>query len=288
MKRIITVFTLIAVMAVCSSASAQNWGQIAGSIIGGAQQMAEASKDITLAEEYYIGRAVAAMVLEKYPLYENQSANTYLNKVGYAVARNSDMPMTYGDYHFYLLDTPEINAFACPGGIIFVTRGLMKEAQNEDQLANVLGHEVTHVAKRHGISAIKKSRWTKFAFYAAGEVGKHYTPSEVSQLVGEFQNVVSEVAKTVIEKGYSQSDENDADKYGMVYAMNSGYDPNAMAEFIKHEIALGVGDKSGPFSSHLKPDQRLKKVEATIKSDGLTGTVDPGRTARFKAATGGL
>jgi len=288
MRRSIIISAIIAALLAPAGALAQDWGAIGGSILGGVTQMAKAAKEITPAEEYYIGRAVAAMILEKYPLYNNAALTQYINKVGLEVAYHSDRPVTYAGYHFAVLDTPEVNAFACPGGTILVTRGLLKLVQNEDQLANVLGHEVRHIADRDGIKAIKKSRWTKFAFYAAGEVGKHYTPSEVSQLVGEFQSVVSDVAKNVIDKGYSKKDEAEADEYGMRYAMRSGYDPNAMAEFIKHEISLGIGDHSGPFSSHPKPSQRLKKVEGTILGDGLTGTVEPVRTKRYKRAVAAL
>lgn len=250
--------------------------------------MAQASKEITFSEEHYIGRAVAALILEKYSLLGNAAIDSYLNKVGTTVAYHSDRPVTYGGYHFAALNSNEINAFACPGGLIFVTKGLLREVQNEDQLANVLGHEVKHVAKRDGIRAIKKSRWTKFGFYAAGEVGKHYAPSEVSQLVGEFQNVVSEVAKTVMEKGYSKSDEKSADSLGMRYAANAGYDPLAMKQFIEHEVAQGRGNDTGPFSSHPSHDKRLKEVDNTIKDEGLTGTIAPVRTQRFKATTASL
>jgi len=288
MKNIVTIFALITTMAIGLNAQAQDWGKIAGSVFGGVQQMAEASKDITPSEEHYIGRAVAAMILEKYPLYENSAVNDYLGKVGLTVAYRSDRPMTYGGYHFAALDTDEINAFACPGGIILVTRGLLREVQNEDQLANVLGHEVAHVAKRHGISAIQKSRWTKFGFYAAGEVGKHYTPSEVGQLVGEFQSVVADVAKKVIEKGYSKGDEKEADSLGMRYAASAGYDPLAMEEFIKAELAKGIGNDTGPFSSHPSHEKRLKEIEGTIKAEGLSGSVAQVRTDRYKGAMASL
>jgi len=288
MRHSITIFALIAAAALSSNAYSQDWGKIAGSVFGGVQQMANASKEITPSEEHYIGRAVAAMILEKYPLLGDSSLNDYLGKVGLTLAYRSDRPMTYGGYHFAALDSDEINAFACPGGIILVTKGLLREVQNEDQLANVLGHEVAHVAKQHGISAIKKSRWTKFAFYAAGEVGKHYTPSEVGQLVGEFQSVVTDVAKKVIEKGYSKADEKEADSLGMRYAADAGYDPLAMEQFIKHELEKGADNKTGPFSSHPSHAQRLKEVENTIKSEGLTGSVAEVRTTRYNSALASL
>jgi predicted Zn-dependent protease len=287
-RNIAVIISLFVVVGFGFSAHALDLGKVVGSTVGGVQQLAEAAKDITSSEEHYIGRAVAALILEKYSLLNNAALDQYVNKVGLVVAYRSDRPMTYGGYHFAVLNSNEVNAFACPGGFIFVTKGLLREAQNEDQLANILGHEVTHVAKRHGIKAIKKSRWTKFGFYTAAEVGKHYTPSEVSQLASEFQSVVMDVAKTVIEKGYSKGDEKEADDLGMRYAANAGYAPQAMADFIQKELEKGVGNKSGPFSSHPTYEQRLKQVNNTIKSDNLVGSVAPVRNERFKQALASL
>jgi predicted Zn-dependent protease len=277
-------FAIIAILVACGfslRAHAIDIGKAVGSAIGGIQQVAEASKEITPSEEHYIGRAVAAMVLEKYPLVQSPALNEYLNKVGLVVAYHSDRPITYGGYHFAAVRSSDINAFACPGGLIFVTEGLMKAVKNEDELASVLGHEIAHVAERHGINAIKKSRWTKFGFYAAGEVGKQYSKSEVGQLVNEFQGVVSDVAKQVIQNGYSKKDEAEADRLGLEYASRSGYDPKAMASFIQGEIDKGLASNSGPFSSHPAHEKRLKAVNATIAQENLSGKAVAARTARF-------
>lgn len=265
------------------AAGAFDIGQAIGTAITGTQQLAEASKDITPSEEHYIGRAVAAMILSKYPLLDNPRLTKYVNDVGLMVAYASDRPQTYGGYHFGVLNNDEPNAYACPGGIILVNKGLLNEVRGEDQLATVLAHEVAHVADRHGIDAIKKDRWTKLGFYAAGEVSKRYTPGEVSALVGEFQSVVMDVAKKVMESGYSKSDEKKADADGMRFAYAAGYNPAEMIEFIKAEDAKGAGHSSGPFSSHPKPDVRIRELEKIAGELGAAST-DAVRTARFKAA----
>ncbi len=154
MKKIISIAVMLMIMTPAVS-SAQDFGRIISSSIGGIQQIAEASKDITPSEEHYIGRAVAATIISKYPLLQNPALNSYLNKVGLLVAAASDRPETYGGYHFAVLNSDEPNAYACPGGIILVNKGLLKQIKNEDQLAAVLAHEVAHVAHRHGIGAIK-------------------------------------------------------------------------------------------------------------------------------------
>lgn len=282
MKHCIIYLALAVLIAIPSSAKAFDLGQALGSAIGGVQQLAEAAKEITPSEEHYIGRAVAAMVLAKYPLLDDPALTKYVNDAGLLVAYASDRPSTFGGYHFAVLNSDEPNAFACPGGIILINKGLLKDVKDEDQLAAILGHEVAHVSHRHGISAIKKSRWTKFAFFAAGEVGKQYSSNEIGQLVGEFQGVVSDVAKKVMESGYSKSDEKNADENGMKFAYDAGYNPAEMIDFIKQEEAKGIGSTSGPFSSHPKAEVRVRELEGTLAGLGGAST-DPARTARFKA-----
>lgn len=269
------------------SAHAVDIGQIVGQAITGAAQLAEAAKEITPSEEHYIGRAVAAMVVNKYPLLDNALLTKYINEVGLLTAAVSERPSTYGGYHFAVLDSDEPNAYACPGGLIFINKGLLKEIKNEDQLAAVLAHEISHVAYRHGISAIKKSRWTKFAFYTAGEVGKHYAPDEMAQLVGEFQGVVTDVAKKVIESGYGIDDEKYADEMGAKSSYAAGYNSSEMIDFLRMEKTRGIGHPSGPFKSHPTPDARIAQLEGITSQLGPTAT-DEVRTNRFKAATASL
>ncbi|HDL65299.1 MAG TPA: peptidase M48, partial [Proteobacteria bacterium] len=104
--------------------------------------VAKTFADITPEQEYYIGRAVAATVLKTYKPYQNKKATRYLNLVGQTLAAASDKPETYGGYHFMIMDSDEINAFSAPGGLIFVSRGMLRLCENEDDLAAVLAHEI--------------------------------------------------------------------------------------------------------------------------------------------------
>jgi len=285
MKKIISIAAMFVIMTPAIS-SAQDFGRIISSSIGGIQQIAEASKDITPSEEHYIGRAVAATIISKYPLLQNPALNSYLNRVGLLVAAASDRPETYGGYHFAVLNSDEPNAYACPGGIILVNKGLLKQIKNEDQLAAVLAHEVAHVAHRHGIGAIKKSRWTKFGFYVAGEVGSQYTSDQLGQLAQEFQNVVMDVAKKVMESGYSKGDEKNADSSGMRFAWAAGYNPGEMIEFIEAEASAGKGHPTGPFSSHPKPGARVTSLKKELSGLSPTGKTEKVRTSRYASAAG--
>lgn len=264
--------------------SAFDVGQAIGSAIGGATMLADAAKSITPSEEHYIGRAVAANVLTRYPLLNNPSLTKYVNQVGLSVANVSNRPSTYGGYHFAVLNSNEPNAYACPGGIILINKGLLKELKNEDQLAAVLAHEVAHVADSDGIKEIKKSRWTNLAFYAAGEVGKNVSSQNVAEAVKTFDGVVGDVTKKVIDSGYSKGDEKQADAAGMRYMASAGYNPSEMIEFLKIEESKG-NVSSGPFSSHPKPSQRIKALEGELARLDKNAKTEQARSNRFKWMT---
>src|SRR5215510_3183280 len=109
----------------------------AKSITQSAQALEKTFQDITPEQEYYIGRSVAATVLGTYKPFDIEQANAYLNLLGQTVAQFSLKPETFGGYHFLLLDTDEVNAFAAPGGLILISRGMVRCCQNEDELVAV-------------------------------------------------------------------------------------------------------------------------------------------------------
>src|SRR4030042_5526621 len=170
----------------------------------GASKATEAARPINDSEEYYVGRAVAARILGKYKLDQNPKLTEYVNEVGETVARKSSRPNPFKGYHFAVLDTQEINAFACPGGIIFVTRGLIQTCQNEDQLAAVLAHEVGHVANKDGINSISKARWTQVFTAMGAEAARQYGGA-AGNLVTLFEGSIDDVFKTVVVNGYSRT-----------------------------------------------------------------------------------
>lgn len=281
-KIIITIFMFLLMMPTASSAF--DIGQAIGSAIGGASMLADAAKSITPSEEHYIGRAVCAIVLSRHSIYNNPALTKYINEVGLSLAYVSDRPETYGGYHFAVLNNNEPNAYACPGGVVLVNKGLLKKIKNEDQLAAVLGHEVAHIAHRDGINTIKKSRWTKLGFYAAGEVGKQYSSGDLGTLVDTFQGVVTDVAKKVIDSGYSKGDEKRADINGMLYAWKAGYNPEAMVNFLKEEGS----HHTGPFSSHPKASKRVKTCEKELKELGGPTDMPKIRENRYRRMTASI
>jgi predicted Zn-dependent protease len=249
--------------------------------VKGASKAAEASRPITPSEEYYVGRAVAARVLSRYKLDPNPKLTQYVNEVGDTVARKSARPNPFKGYHFAVLDTEELNAFACPGGIIFITRGLIKTCQNEDQLAAVLAHEVGHVVNKDGINSISQARWTQVFTAMGAEAARQYG-GVAGNLVTLFEGSIDDVFKTIVVNGYSRKAEEAADAAALTEMTKAGYNPNAMVILLTTMEAKGKGASSGIFKTHPPTSERLAKVKASVGQTQAESKGEKLRTERFK------
>jgi predicted Zn-dependent protease len=239
--------------------------------------------DLTDEEEYYIGRSVAALILAKYPVYDNEVLTQYVNRVGSAVAAYSDRPETYAGYHFLILDSNEINALAAPGGFIFITKGLLSQCRDEEMLAGVLAHEVGHVNAKHGLRAIKQSRLLDAFKLLGTEVAAKYSPADIAQLTNIFQGVLSDIAGELIEKGYDRKLEYEADSLSVKFTKATGYSPYGLSDFLKNLAGLTKkGEGKGWFQTHPTPEDRLQRVEQQISGLKTVPVKFPRRTARFK------
>jgi predicted Zn-dependent protease len=252
--------------------------------VKGAGKAADASRPITDSEEYYVGRAVAAQILAKYKLDQNPKLTQYVNEVGQTVARKSTRPNPFKGYHFAVLDTGEINAFACPGGIIFITRGLLQTCKNEDQLAAVLAHEVGHVANKDGINSISQARWTQVFTSMGTEAARQYG-GVAGSLVGIFESSIDDVFKTIVVNGYSRQAEETADAAALTELTRAGYDPNAMVILLTTMEAKGAGSSSGIFKTHPPTSERLAKVKTSVGQTPAESKGEKIRTERFKKMT---
>ncbi|MEW6387227.1 MAG: M48 family metalloprotease [Thermodesulfobacteriota bacterium] len=239
----------------------------------------QASRPISDSEEYYVGRAVAARILTKYPLYQNPKVTEYVNEVGQTVARKSPRPNVFRGYHFAVLDTEEVNAFACPGGIILITRGMLKSCANEDQLAAVLAHEVSHIAHKDGINSISKARWTEVLTTLGTEAAKQYAGAAGS-LITLFEGSIDDVFKTIVVNGYSRGAELEADKEAVVILGKAGYNPGAMVALLEKMGSKG-DPEGGIMKTHPPCSERLTQVKAQAK-EAATGKMAQVREKRFK------
>jgi len=241
-------------------------------------------QDLTPEQEYYIGRAVAAQVLQNYRPLDLPSANEYLNVLGQSLAIFSDRPETFGGYHFLLLDTDEINAFAAPGGLILVSRGMIRCCQNEDELAAVLAHEIAHVEKKHGLAAIKQGRLTSAFTIVASESAKQMGGEELASLTREFEGSVGDVVMTLTTSGYSRKQEAAADAAAVKILRRAGYPEAAMLTMLERmDQRLASAGGLGFAKTHPSARERAEAVREIIQ--GATPASEPARQQRFAAAT---
>ena len=187
-----------------------------------------ASSEITEEQEIYLGRSVSARILTQYRLYNNPKVNQYVNLVGTTVGMVSDRPDL--QYHFAVLDTDEVNAFAAPGGYIFVTRGMLRDVENEDELAAILAHEIGHASAKHSLKSIKSDLWKKVVMVAAEETARSQGVNP--ELLDLFGKATDNVVGTLVTVGYSQPMEYEADRLGETYAARAGYDPMATSRYL--------------------------------------------------------
>ena len=154
-------------------------------------------------QEYYIGRTVGAVVLSKYKAYNNKAATHYLNVVGQTLAQASDLPETFNGYHLLILDSEEINAFATPSGLIFVTRGMLRCCRNEGELAAILGPRGRScpVQARHAVH--RKGEGDRGADRHRTRSHPKRLPSDIASLTRTFEGSISDITTTMISNGYS-------------------------------------------------------------------------------------
>jgi predicted Zn-dependent protease len=244
-------------------------------------------EDITPEQEYYIGRAVGATILDRYQPYAPAKPTEYLNLLGQALSLASDRPETFGGYHFLILDSEEINAFAAPGGLIFVSRGLLACADSEDTVAAILAHEIAHVVKQHGLQAIKKSRVTTALTSVAIATAQTAGSDELAKLTSVFEESITDITSTLVDSGYSRAFEKEADLMGVEILKREGYDPNALVRMLaamKTRLKPGGPDFA---KTHPDPEVRIAEIRKVLP-DAAPPPANAQRQARYRAALGSL
>ena len=252
----------------------------ARSLTRAATALRKGVEDISESEEYYIGRSVAAQILGKYKPLDDPGLNLYAQKIAQAVSLASERPALFKGYHVQVLDTDEINAFAAPGGFIFVTKAMLKLVKNEDELACVMAHEVAHIAKKHGLKTVQTSRLTSAFTILGSEAAKSYTPQQLSQLTAAFEGAVDDVVNKLVVSGYSRDKEYEADRFAAQYAKDANYDPEALKNF-QERMAQASSSGGGVFKTH--PDARKRVDELGALSPSADYRRSSERAKRFSA-----
>ncbi len=216
-------------------------------------------------EEIKQGRSYHKDIIASYGVYEDAALQQYVNQIGQALAAKSHR--AHLKFTFTVLDTPDINAFALPGGYIYITRGIMAYLDSEAELAGVLGHEIGHVTARHSVRQ-------QAGQFASNLLSILITATTGDQSLGNLSQQLS----TGLIRGYGREHELEADRLGAEYLHHSGYDPETMLEVIGvlkdqevYEKALAAREKRnaniyhGVYSTHPRNDDRLKTVVRAAK-----------------------
>src|SRR5215471_1910359 len=213
-------------------------------------------------EERQLGENVSERLRQRFGVVQDRELTKYVSLVGTVVAQQSSRPAL--DWKFIVLDTDGVNAYAAPGGFVHITRGLLGLIKNEAELAGVLGHEVTHIANKHTVKAIEKSKGM--------DLGVEYSTSKSGWTAEMIAKLGEKVFKQIFEGQWSQGDENDADHGGAIDANKAGYDPHGLVTALEKIDARNASSAShnGWFASHPETKDRISKVTKQISSEKLT------------------
>lgn len=186
-------------------------------------------------------------------------------EVGRRIVEHSDAKKSPWKFEFHLLDDPKmINAFALPGGPVFITEGLYRKLENEAQLAGVLGHEVGHVINRHSAQQMAKGQ---LGSILAGAVAVGASDPEHRDR-GRMAAAAAAMANQMLQLKYGRADESESDLYGMRFMTQAGYDPEAMLG-VMQILKAASGSGGGPefLQTHPLPETRLHEIAETLKRD---------------------
>lgn len=243
----------VAAATLAGSAFAFDFGGIdlnkVGEMIGKAR---DAVTEVDEPREVELGSEVSARLLGAAPLVRHEPVQRYVNAVGSWVARHSERPGL--PWRFGVIDTDSINAFAAPGGYVFITRGLFMSLRDEAELAGVLGHEIAHVLRRHHLNAIQE----KAQMGLAADVA-----SLLAQREGQNIDALVNAGMELYTKGLDRDDELEADRDGVVLAHRAGYAPDGLRRVLVTLEAMGgtTDALSLLFKTHPPPADRLEALD---------------------------
>lgn len=236
------------------------WGGSKSGTLGSAMNLFE---EVPQAEEIAIGQEISATLLGAAELSPDQTRQRYVNRVGLWLAEQTernDLPWRFG-----VLETPAVNAFAAPGGYVFVTNGLLELLDTEAELAGVLAHEIAHVLQRHHLRAVKQDQ----AIGMLGELGQAAAEhsGHADRLPASVREKIGNVARTLYAKGLNRADEYDADQGGAALMARAGYNPYAFASVLHKLSRLAGSDSSAQllFETHPAPADRLDHIAGLLE-----------------------
>jgi len=224
--------------------------------------------------EIQFGKKVAAKVLGRETLYENEQLTRYINLIGKTLALHSKRNEL--EFHFAVLDKPIPNAYSTPGGYIFITKGAIDAANNEAELAAVLAHEIAHITERHIVRQLRILGSEKA--HIAGLVRFLGASGNTAQVA--LTQSVDKAVSLLFETGYNVEDELDADAVAMILLAETGYDPLSLKHYL-HRLAQQTKDTDQQHQTHPSNTQRFTQLNNIIKTERLHTLGYPQLRERF-------
>lgn len=249
-------------------------------LCAGSATGARAFNLISVDQEVQIGRQAQAEVRRQVPEVRDRAVTAYVQSLGRAIAAQADGPRY--PYSFSVANAREINAFALPGGPVWVHRGAILAAENESQLAAIMAHEIAHIANRHAADRLSKGLATSVGLGLLDALLGNSRRAQIAE-IGAALAANATMAK------FSRNDEREADEKGMIYMRRAGFDPRGMADLMRLLRAQQRRDPNSVelfFASHPSPADRLARLDSAARRQGATGRRDSRafRSAQARAA----
>jgi len=209
---------------------------------------------LTVQQEIALGLQSAPTMIQEYGgLYQDSDVQNQIRHIGNRLVQDSIANKTPWQFEFYVLDSDVINAFALPGGPVFITTGLLFQLETEDAAAGVIAHEIVHVLARHSAQRIAKNDLTNGVIGAVGVASGDRETTQAVALIGSLVNMQ-----------YGRDDEIESDTLGVCLMLSAGYDPQAMVEVMEVLQQAGGGRQPEFFSTHPNPDNRIEQIQRAI------------------------
>lgn len=234
---------------------------------------ATASCGISQQRELELGRQYAADINRQLPIVENATANRYINALGDEIAVHGNRQI---DYHFYIVNSDIVNAFAVPGGYVYVNRGLVEAADNMSELAGVIAHEIGHVEERHSVEQMERAQ--------GANLGLNLAYILLGRAPGGLERAAIDVGGGLVFSSYSRDAEDEADEVAVSLLVSSGINPEGLVTFFDELLEQRSRKPSQLeqwFSTHPLTEERIQHVQRVI--DRTPGAQAPGLQTQSNA-----
>ena len=250
-------------------------------IIGVLVAVSTSACAVSTQEEVQLGAEYSAQINQQLPIVQDLEINRYVNVLGDSIAKLADDRGL--DYHFYVVNAAEVNAFAVPGGFIYVNRGLIDRTQNLSQLAGVLGHEIGHVVRRHSVQQMQKAQ--------GANIGLVLGCTLLNVCGSQAAQAAIQVGGSALFAKFGRDDEREADVDAVASTVRAGIHPKGIPEMFQILLNERQGGSPGAvegwFSTHPGEEERIAQTQALVNTYDpailRTLTVNTSNFAAFKS-----